>query len=346
MNAIQGDYFDGRTAHMTRVNLALQNNALSVSGMGVNFVAPIDAVRMSEALGDTPRTLSFKDGGSVVVRDVAALSALFGGTLLADSIAQKAPRQTVLVLASVLGLLVMSIAGYHWGVPWVAQKIAHALPERALEIVSKASVDTLDSVGMGPSKLPAARQAEIIRQFRALKPPDGVTQARSISFRSAPEVGPNAIALPDGTMIVTDELVALAQNQDQILSVMTHELGHVAHRHGAQMIVESGIIAGFLALYIGDFSTIATGATATLLASHYSRKSEAQADEYAISMMKLNGIKPTALASILARMDHAYRAAKKAETQSGKKAKHSITDYFSSHPRTAERIQRLESATQ
>jgi Zn-dependent protease with chaperone function len=57
-------------------------------------------------------------------------------------------------------------------------------------------------------------------------------------------------------------------------------------------------------------------------------------------MMRANKLPPTALSDLLARMDHDYRAQKKA----GKAGKREMTDYFSSHPGTAERIAHIEGA--
>jgi Zn-dependent protease with chaperone function len=318
---------------------------LLIEGEGVHRSESLEAAQASDALGQTARTFFFKDGASLVVRDGLALSKALASSTHAETFAARAPRQIPLVIASVIALVVFVVFGYAVGVPWTAQKIANALPAKALDVISATSMDLLGTMGFEPTTLPLARQEKIIAAFNALKPPDGKTKTRQIFFRSNPEHGANAVALPDGTIIVTDELVALAQNDDQILSVMCHELGHVAHRHGAQMVVQGAMVAGFLSLYLGDFSTIATGAAATLATAHYSRDAEREADEYAIAMMRANGKSPRALSAMLARMDHAYRAALKKSDAKAASASRTFTDYFSSHPGTGERIARIEAAS-
>ena len=60
-----------------------------------------------------------------------------------------------------------------------------------------------------------------------------------LELRSGEALGANALALPSGIVIMTDDLVALAKSDDEIGAVMAHELGHVRGRH-AQLDVRSG----------------------------------------------------------------------------------------------------------
>ncbi|OYU72188.1 MAG: hypothetical protein CFE45_40815, partial [Burkholderiales bacterium PBB5] len=46
----------------------------------------------------------------------------------------------------------------------------------------------------------------------------------------------NALALPGGTLIVTDAMVRLlADRPDVLVGVFGHELGHLQHRHGMRL---------------------------------------------------------------------------------------------------------------
>ncbi len=53
----------------------------------------------------------------------------------------------------------------------------------------------------------------------------------TVEFRASPIIGANAFALPGGIVIVTDQLMQLAEHDDEILAVLAHEIGHVKHRH-------------------------------------------------------------------------------------------------------------------
>ena len=60
-------------------------------------------------------------------------------------------------------------------------------------------------------------------------------------------------ALPGGTVILTDQLVALAKNDDEIAGVLAHEIGHVKHRHSLKQLYRVlGI--GFMISVIGGDS--------------------------------------------------------------------------------------------
>jgi Zn-dependent protease with chaperone function len=363
---VAADYFDGVTAQSYPVTLVLRGKNLLIANGGAlsntGRLEPLASLTVSTALGNTPRTITLADGATLVVRDAVGLSALLAQAGRADSFVSRAPTQLPLVIASIAALLGLAIAGYIWGIPWAGQKIAHALPEQVLRGISAGSLDLVKRMGFDDSKLPAAQKEEIIREFLAMKTPSDaqipaprihigstagqLTDTQRIHFMHAGSMGPNAFALPDGTMVITDEIVKLSRNRDQLLSVLCHELGHVVHRHGAQLVVEGGIVAAFIGLYLGDFSTVVSGAVGTLASSNYSRAAETEADDFAIAMMRANGRDPKALAAMLARMDDDYRAKKKAEDKTGKREGKGWEDYFSSHPATKERIARIEAMAQ
>ena len=59
-----------------------------------------------------------------------------------------------------------------------------------------------------------------------------------IVFRKGGRLGPNAFALPGGTIIFTDEMIMLSEHDDELLAVLIHEIGHVVHRNGMRTIIQ------------------------------------------------------------------------------------------------------------
>ena len=47
-------------------------------------------------------------------------------------------------------------------------------------------------------------------------------------------MGLNAAALPNNTIIVTDELVKLNGADEEVLAVLAHEQGHLVQKHSMQ----------------------------------------------------------------------------------------------------------------
>lgn len=100
-------------------------------------------------------------------------------------------------------------------------------------------------------------------------------------FRNAEEVGPNAFALPSGTIVMLDQLVELADDDKEVLGVLAHELGHVERRHSARMMLQTSISGLALTWWLGDVSTLLAAAPGVMLGAKYSRDMETEADEYA-----------------------------------------------------------------
>jgi Zn-dependent protease with chaperone function len=142
---------------------------------------------------------------------------------------------------------------------------------------------------------------------------------------------------------VTDELVKLAPDDEAVLAVLAHELGHLNRRHSLRMLIQGSIVAGLVAWYLGDVSSVAAGLPTLLLQSRYSRAHEREADRFAATMLKANGIPPRRLADMLSRLEAAHRdrAGKAADGAQEDQQRPAFADYYSSHPATKERIDAL-----
>ncbi len=86
-----------------------------------------------------------------------------------------------------------------------------------------------------------------------IAPQDGRDYA--IRFRAS-KIGPNALALPGGVIYVTDELVELAPDDDAVIGVLAHELGHIEQRHLMRRLFASAAVGAAAAVLFGDVSTV------------------------------------------------------------------------------------------
>jgi predicted Zn-dependent protease len=150
-------------------------------------------------------------------------------------------------------------------------------------------------------------------------------------FRNSEAIGANAMALQASTIIVTDGLVQLAQDDREILGVLAHEAGHIDRRHNLRGLIQNSLISMLLALVVGDVSAIAATASSSLLEASYSRDLEREADAYAIEILRANRIPLKHLADMLRRL----------ETSAGIVGTSSALRYLSTHPATDERIRQL-----
>lgn len=339
---VVADYFDGQTARAHQVTLILAGDRLRVTGGGIEREEPLHALRVSEPMGDAPRLISFPGGAHCEVRDHAGLGALLESSGHVDGWVVRLQQRWRAALASVVITVAVLGAGYYWGLPALSEWIAFKVPEKMLLRLGGSTLQFLDRAALRPTKLPAARQQELRHAFDRLVAPDRVKARHEIVFRQGAGVGANALALPDGTIVITDELVKLAAHDEEIIAVLAHELGHLNRRHSLRMLIQGSIVAFVVAWYLGDVSSFAAGLPAFLLQARYSRGHEREADRFAAAMLKANGISPRRLGDMLMKLEAAHRA--RVGDKDGRRQDDSagpLTDYYSSHPATRERIESL-----
>src|SRR5690606_41884932 len=59
-------------------------------------------------------------------------------------------------------------------------------------------------------------------------------------------------ALP--ILVMTDQLVALAQDDVELLAILAHEVGHHEHRHGLRRALEKSAVLVVMGFLFGDVS--------------------------------------------------------------------------------------------
>lgn len=345
---VRAQYFDGRSARAHAVTLQLSGTTLSLRGECVQREDDIATLRVSEPMGAAPRLISYPDGAHCEVRDHAGMARLLAASHYRDSWVVRLQHRWHWAVAAVAVTIAVVFAGYRWGLPAASEFVAFQLPESVLAQLGSGTLNLLDRGLFTPSKLPKSRQQEIAAAFVRLMPPDASPLRYTLHFRDGGGVGANALALPDGTIVVTDQLVKLAQHDEEILAVLAHELGHVNRRHGLRMLIQGSVVAFVVSWYIGDISGVAAGAPTLLLQARYSRDHEREADYYGAALLKANGISPRRLADMLARLEAAHiakddKAPEKAQDKPAAKGTR-IGDYLASHPATRERIEALNNA--
>ncbi|MDD3481475.1 M48 family metallopeptidase [Azovibrio restrictus] len=335
---MEAAYFDGRSSRRQRVRLRAEAGFLLLAGEGVERRVPLAGLEISEPQGRAPRTLRFADGAYCEAPQDAALLALLEELGHRESTTvrlQGGWRWSIGALAAI----VLVLAGfYQWGLPWGAQVVAPLIPAAALEQVSNQTLTALDKGMLKESRLPREYQERLTRGFLALAAADPALKpyrkSLKLHFRSAPRIGPNAFALPDGQVVLFDELVQMPASDAEVLAVLAHELGHVRERHGLRQLIQSSVVAAFTAAYLGDVSSLAAGLSTLALTSKYSRDMEREADDYAATTLRRQGHSPAELGSALEKLARAH-----ADEEGEEEGK----DWLSSHPDTRERIRRLNS---
>ncbi|WP_167320850.1 M48 family metallopeptidase [Desulfosudis oleivorans] len=339
MITIHGTWYDGSTS--------LQRPAvLTVLPTGAARVGTADSdsplleqhrltARVSDRLAHTPRVLTFPGGASFETQDNVAVDTVVKTYLkphwslwvhLLES------RLRYVLPAVILVILVMA-ATIRYGVPAAADLIASHLPASAYSLADRQALKALDRIAFKPSELPPDTEARVRGSMQDCVDAHGAYDI-TLVFKKGGPLGPNALALPGGTIIFTDELVEVAEHDEELTAILAHEVGHVVHRHGMRRMVQSSLLSFAAMVLTGDASGVSEiflGLPVVLTELAYSREFENTADQYALDYLKSAGIPPARFADILTRIDKTSRH----EAENGKT---SWTGYLSTHPPTPERV--------
>src|ERR1700693_5915954 len=116
-----------------------------------------------------------------------------------------------------------------------------------------------------PSKIAEERRQTLSADFHALRLPEGGTPSSALLFRGSRQLEANAFTLPDGTIIVLDDLITSIDDDQQTLAVLAHELGHAHGHHGLQLLLQSSAVGAFVTFYVGDISHLLAVAPAAVV---------------------------------------------------------------------------------
>jgi Zn-dependent protease with chaperone function len=262
------------------------------------------ALKLSNRVGNTARRITFPDGEVLETSDndtVDALEAIHRGTTLA-SLFHRIEKLTLITLAAVLLTAALSASFFIWWLPAASDRLAMALPSSLLSSIGDQSMKVMDRGFLDPSELSDERQAELKAEFaRILSQTGALSPPPDLLFRSAPLLGPNAFAMPNGLIILTDEIVALSTHDAQILGVLCHEISHIENRHILRSFLRSTAIAVIIVMITGDMAELTEFAIAIptfMVEMGYSRDFEREADKRAVELMTQLGENPDHLADM------------------------------------------------
>ncbi len=334
----EADYFDGISPRAKRVLVSIHDAFFTFTVTSTNNEGEanhqnhefyINDCHVQAKLGNGKRLIDLPDG-SRLETDFQPLEAH-----LPKKTSNKfwcavhyAETHKSVIATAFIGIVLVSLLLLKYGVPVAAKYAAMATPPSIEHDLGKQTLETLNHEKLGyftVSKLPIAKQQAIQNALTALCKKTNDCPSYQLNFRKSPALGANAFALPGGYLVITDELVALAKNDDEIIAVLAHELGHVKGRHALRQTLQ-GTISGLIVIAItGDVSSIAAGLPAIMLNMSYSRELETEADIYALQSLKTACIPTKSFATLLLRLETSHDGT-------------SVPELVSSHPDTKARI--------
>jgi Zn-dependent protease with chaperone function len=337
MNTLEGHYFDGRTSRQRPATLTFYRDGgvrLSADEEVRTFV--FTDLEVTARVANTPRGIVFPDGSKFETVDNDGVDEILGhfGTAHGSRWLHLLETRLRFILVALV-VVAVSVWGFvQYGIPALARAAAFALPASTSASIGRGSLEILDRSYLGASELDEAEKERIRGLFRDVV--RGLSEPFEfiLVFREGRSLGANALALPAGTVIMTDELVALAGDDAEVVAVLAHEVGHVIHRHALRQAIQNSMVAVLVILVTGDLSstsTLVAAVPALVVEAQFSQAFELEADDHALEHLRREGIDPVHFANLMRRLDRSD-------------SEGSILSYFSSHPPTPERIRRFETA--
>ncbi|NBB48687.1 M48 family metalloprotease [Rhizobium sp. CRIBSB] len=288
---------------------------------------------VSARVGRVPRRITFADGSVFETDDNDAVDVWLrrhGRRSVVHELERFHPR----LLAFVVAVFLLAGLIYRYAVPALVEVAVLVTPPAVTQWMASGTLLSLDQVVFNESRLPESRQKEIREAFDqvAALSSRGVA-GYNLNFRQGGPLGPNAFALPDGTLVITDELIELAEgDMDMIVGVLAHEIGHVEREHSLRQLYRAAGVAGLIMLIAGDVGAagedILTNGAALMTLSH-SRDAENEADRISVELMARAGRDPRAIGRFFARLEE-------------KLGLDGESSFLSTHPGTAERRQAID----
>ncbi len=338
-STLSGYLYDGQSSRRSSIDLIVDCQGKVSCGDNDWVNLQFADIEVSSRVGNSARYLTLGDGYRFETMDNDTVDALCDRWHPANhGLADRLERNMKLVALAILVISIGSVAFVRFGIPALSKPIAALVPESFDQHLGQQTLESMDGVFFQSSKVEDSRQQTLRQRFQTLVPNATASERQfRLLFRSARGM-PNALALPDGTVILTDELVELADNDEQLVSILLHEIAHVDQRHSIQMLVRQTSLSVLILLITGDVSTASSTVLllpAWIAQASYSQGLETAADTYALEQMKALGMDTNAFADIMEKLGAVGEKADDNNQES------SILDYLSSHPATQQRIKRF-----
>ena len=332
MSELDATWYDGRGSRGRAARLSQpEPSRLRLESEGMVLEFAVADVTLTPRLGSMPRTLRLPGEGHLDLADSPLLDRWIPTSSRIEAAAHWLEQRRTAAIGSALATVLAVVFFFQVGLPWMANRLAPAIPAAMERTISRQAMALIDRLHLAPSKLPAERREALQRQFAALVAGLPREADFRLEFRDAPKLGPNAFALPDGLVVVTDQLVALVESDDELVAVLAHEAGHHEHRHGMRQALQSSavvVVAGFLFGDLSGTGSLSVSIPVLLLESGFSRDHEREADAFAFGLLKQRGRSPADFATAMSRLSRHY-----GEQDMG------AIGYLSTHPASAERIE-------
>ncbi|MEN8170245.1 MAG: M48 family metallopeptidase [Pseudomonadota bacterium] len=352
---IFGELYDGKTsAHWGAKLTVYPGGLLQLRWDEGKSDYALDGVEVTSRLGNTPRYFSLPDGRKFETHDNDAVDTLLREHSKQElhgwqSLLHKLESRMQFVVLSLILVIAFSWGMLKYGLPAAAEGIAYALPQNIMQSATDTTLELLDEHYLEPSEMDETVQQRLIARFGVMSKKVEQGFNYQLLFRKGGEMlGANAFALPSGTIVITDELVNIANNDEELVAVLAHELGHVVHRHSLRQVLQNSALSLAITYTTGDVSSLVVALPVLFVQLGYSRRFEHEADQFAYDFMQQDEIPLQRFATILEGLEAAHTVRRSRQDEKKQEEGSTMVDifeYLSTHPPTKDRVKRFREAS-
>lgn len=362
---IKGSYFNGKSSEKKQLSLLFNEDGYIYFDIIQTEPVHFNELSISSRLGNTARYINFPDGAQFESIENDAVDEMVEKFSLStkNTLAYKLESAKAFVLLTVVSVILFAWLFIQFGIPVLSKQIAAMLPEEASQHLGQGVLEVMDKSWFEPSQLSKARQDELRALYKSLTKNISGSENYKLIFRSGGKIRANAFALPNGTIVFTDELVELSENNLELASIMLHEIGHLQSRHSLRATIQQFSLAMFAMVITGDVSTsssIVTAIPLMLVESGFSQEMETEADTFSFNYMRKYNIDTNYFATMMTKLEASYLPGYE-ECKDKEKQKSSLEcinqaltlrkenansesmmSYFSTHPGSQQRIEHFK----
>ena len=330
---IPGILFSGETASGTAARLSFSSYGLSLETETDQVKFSLSDAKVSPKVANAARYIFLPGWGKFLCPNIAELDSL--PQVSDDFFLNWLESRVELAIAAIVLFAAALLLGYYKGLPAIALHAANKVPIKQQMEFGQEAVKYLEKTHyLTPSKLPEETTNEIRASFQKLLEDSPKLPYYRLEFRHSAAFGANAFAFPGGIIVLTDDMVRLADKQQELSAILAHEIGHVEQKHAIRKIIQGSAASIAITLFSGDIMLLNfTGLLTVMLQTSYSRNFETEADTFAFNLLARKDISPMHFANIMTKL-HKQRG------DQGKPA-----HFLSSHPLDEERIKRAQQAS-
>lgn len=321
-------YADGRAAVTHEVECELGADALSFSvGETRHTWAYADLKRTDDDNGRVGLKRRPDTGERVFFEDDAAALRTAAPALFTP---QARGIERPVVVGALAGVAATLAAAFLIGVPLSAGPIADSMPPQYRDQISDISWSQVNAFSDYCDDGDEASRILNSMAHRMMTAAD-IPQRDNIWITIVDAPIPNAFALPDESIIITADLIELAEHPDEIAGVIAHEIAHIERNHVMKNIVGNigaGIFFDVVFGGAGVGQAIAV-ASVNLAGLRYSRDFEREADARGMDFLDAARIDTAGIASLF---DHLRDMEREAGVED-------VPTLLATHPNSAARAE-------